>query len=425
MAYLEAGKTPPKNLKAHSTRAMAASWASKAAVAPDEICKAATWSSMNTFIRHYQLDVQASVDAKFGRTILQAATKTEVAYGKEVIVLLGGCSAGMWAVVGKTLNMIEVNRHRSTYIPGTTEAQECIAYQSPDGLKDRMEIQIPCQRKGNKQADSQQNKLNKIRQKGIVRWHGAVSTNLMNHNVLIPNDESTSGSDSESLITSDNKKKSFGQKMKFMFGKVVPTKQKESQPTKLQMTGTASTMKDNSGDFPVQNPLPKIIKHLPIPREKPKGTARRISQSATLQLDINVIEAERERVTSGNVVVRSRKMTRRVSVTSVPSGLKKSWRFSKKKNFAFVKKRKKPLEKIQYHPGYTVGNLQMEVDQLLETIAEKSTKLLEQRHEELRKCESLGDEILQSSKQFQRISKKSTRKYKFKNVCFPCICCCY
>ncbi|CAJ0937279.1 unnamed protein product [Ranitomeya imitator] len=57
-----------------------------------------------------------------------------------------------------------------------------------------------------------------------------------------------------------------------------------------------------------------------------------------------------------------------------------------------------------------------EVDDLIETIADKSSKLLAQRHEELRECESLGDEILQCSKQFQKISKKNTRKYKFKNI---------
>lgn len=52
-------------------------------------------------------------------------------------------------------------------------------------------------------------------------------------------------------------------------------------------------------------------------------------------------------------------------------------------------------------------------------------KLLAQRHAELQQCEFLGDEILQSSKQFQRISKRTKRKYKLKNVCFPCTCCCF
>lgn len=44
-------------------------------------------------------------------------------------------------------------------------------------------------------------------------------------------------------------------------------------------------------------------------------------------------------------------------------------------------------------------------------------KLLAQRHAELQQCEFLGDEILQSLKQFQRMSKRIMREYKLKNVC--------
>ncbi|VCX30432.1 unnamed protein product [Gulo gulo] len=48
-------------------------------------------------------------------------------------------------------------------------------------------------------------------------------------------------------------------------------------------------------------------------------------------------------------------------------------------------------------------------------------KLLAQRHAELQQCEFLGDEILQSSKQFQRMSKRTMRKYKLKNIDSPVI----
>ncbi|XP_049549720.1 putative uncharacterized protein C3orf49 homolog isoform X1 [Orcinus orca] len=58
----------------------------------------------------------------------------------------------------------------------------------------------------------------------------------------------------------------------------------------------------------------------------------------------------------------------------------------------------------------------MQVDDLIEAVTDKSMKLLAQRHAELQQCEFLGDEILQSSKQFQRISKRTMRKYKVKNV---------
>lgn len=49
----------------------------------------------------------------------------------------------------------------------------------------------------------------------------------------------------------------------------------------------------------------------------------------------------------------------------------------------------------------------------METVTDKSMKLLAQRHAELQ-GEFLGEEILQSSKQFQRISKRTMRKYKLR-----------
>ncbi|XP_040264655.1 putative uncharacterized protein C3orf49 homolog [Bufo bufo] len=230
---------------------------------------------------------------------------------------------------------------------------------------------------------SQQNKRNssQAKRKGIIRWHGAVSTNLMNQNVLVPNAELSSDSDSGSFMTSEHKKKSLGQKMKVFLGKVITTKIKEAKPA--------------------------VLFH------------------AILQLDVNVVEAETERITADKIVVRSKKTTRRVSVTSLPAGLQKGSYSPKKKHFALVKRKKKAVEKVKHQSDCTIGSLQMQVDDLIETIADKSSKLLAQRHEELRKCESLGDEILECSKQFQRVSKKNTRKYKFQNVCFPCICCCY
>ncbi|KAE8612614.1 hypothetical protein XENTR_v10012915 [Xenopus tropicalis] len=266
----------------------------------------------------------------------------------------------------------------------------------------------------------QKAKVARHKGKGIVRWHGAVSTNLPKQNVLTPKEDSAS--DSESLLVPNKKKKSFGQKMKAVLGKVVPAK--ASNPKHTKAPGTDCSLGKESRFSPTQIRLTKIMKHLPLPREIPKGIARSISPPATLQLDINVVEAESQRLTTDNVVVRSRRMTRRVSVTSLPSGLQKGPYQPKKKHFAFAKKTRKPVEKVRYHPGYTVGNLQMQVDDLIETISEKSTKLLAQRHEELRQCESLGDEILQSSKQFQRVAKKTSRKYRFRDMCFPCVCCC-
>ncbi|KAM8952993.1 proto-oncogene tyrosine-protein kinase ROS [Pelodytes ibericus] len=58
-------------MKAHSTRAMEVSLAERASASPEEICRAATWSSGNTFIRHYRLDVFSSSEAAFERKVLQ------------------------------------------------------------------------------------------------------------------------------------------------------------------------------------------------------------------------------------------------------------------------------------------------------------------------------------------------------------------
>ncbi|XP_018409959.1 PREDICTED: putative uncharacterized protein C3orf49 [Nanorana parkeri] len=256
----------------------------------------------------------------------------------------------------------------------------------------------------------------------VLRWHGTVSENLMNQQVLVPKEEQSSDSDSESFTTSEQKKRGLGHKVKFFLGKIIHSKVKESQSMKLS---NPSSSQNSLMTSPKQHRLPKIIQHLPLTRETAKRSGRRISQAAILQLDVNVVEAETERLMADNLIVRSKRMTRRVSVTSLPTGLQKGSYSSKKRHFALMRRKKKAVEKVKQKSEYTVHGLQMQVDDLIETIAEKSNKLLEQRHEELRQCQSLGDEILQCSKQFQRVSKKNTRKYKFKNVCFPCICCCY
>ncbi|XP_072006291.1 uncharacterized protein [Engystomops pustulosus] len=70
--YTLQGKEVPSNLKAHSTRAMSASWAERRGASLEQICKAATWASTSTFIKHYRLDLPSSQDLSFGRKVLQA-----------------------------------------------------------------------------------------------------------------------------------------------------------------------------------------------------------------------------------------------------------------------------------------------------------------------------------------------------------------
>ena len=71
-AYRSLDKECPFSLLAHSTRALSASWAERAGATPEQIFKAATWSSFSTFIKHYRLDLLSAQDQAFGRKVLQA-----------------------------------------------------------------------------------------------------------------------------------------------------------------------------------------------------------------------------------------------------------------------------------------------------------------------------------------------------------------
>ena len=56
-AYTMAGKQLPSGVKAHSTRAVATSWAALRGVPLEDICAAANWSSPGTFTRFYRVNV--------------------------------------------------------------------------------------------------------------------------------------------------------------------------------------------------------------------------------------------------------------------------------------------------------------------------------------------------------------------------------
>lgn len=57
LAYECQGKDCPLNIKAHSVRAIASSWAWARGMSIQDLCLAAGWSSQNTFARFYKLDV--------------------------------------------------------------------------------------------------------------------------------------------------------------------------------------------------------------------------------------------------------------------------------------------------------------------------------------------------------------------------------
>lgn len=72
LAYLLAKRPLPGPVKAHSTRAMAASTAFMKWASLTEVCQAATWSSPHTFVRHYAVDIRARQRLRVGRCVLEA-----------------------------------------------------------------------------------------------------------------------------------------------------------------------------------------------------------------------------------------------------------------------------------------------------------------------------------------------------------------
>ena len=70
LAYELQNKPLPEGLRAHSTRAVATSMALLRGVDIQDICRAATWSNVSTFVTHYRLDLQAKNETRFGRAVL-------------------------------------------------------------------------------------------------------------------------------------------------------------------------------------------------------------------------------------------------------------------------------------------------------------------------------------------------------------------
>ncbi|XP_066448359.1 uncharacterized protein [Eleutherodactylus coqui] len=69
-SYKALGKEIPLALKAHSTRAVASSWAEHSSASVEQICKAAVWKKPHTFTKHYRVKVQQDEDMAFGRKVL-------------------------------------------------------------------------------------------------------------------------------------------------------------------------------------------------------------------------------------------------------------------------------------------------------------------------------------------------------------------
>lgn len=73
-AYTAKNLDPPAELRAHSTRGMAASWANFRGITPELICRAATWATFNTFLNHYKVDSAALTTVQFGCSVLEQLT---------------------------------------------------------------------------------------------------------------------------------------------------------------------------------------------------------------------------------------------------------------------------------------------------------------------------------------------------------------
>uniref|UniRef100_A0A4W3H7M9 V-SNARE coiled-coil homology domain-containing protein n=1 Tax=Callorhinchus milii TaxID=7868 RepID=A0A4W3H7M9_CALMI len=259
-----------------------------------------------------------------------------------------------------------------------------------------------------------------------VEWHRAVFTNLVKPGILLPEDDPSTGSDSELSETVKPKKINIMSKMWKTVVRLTAHHQQQQQlkalDKRMQSSHHGSLPRSrNIWGFPTKYDLvPRISRDVDSQKPFPGRKA-----SKTIQVDVDVVEAETARIVGNNLVVRSHRMSRRVSVTSLPAEQQKAVCSSKKKQCFKIFKRikRKNLEQNRRHSFLTVGKLQAQVDELVDTVSEKSMRLLAQRHAELQQCENLGDEILQSSKQFQRVSKRSAQKYKWKN-CFLCGCCC-
>lgn len=63
----------PPSLRAHSTRAVATSWAERSLIPLEQICAVASWGSQSTFIKHYRVDSRFSEGLTLGQSVLNAA----------------------------------------------------------------------------------------------------------------------------------------------------------------------------------------------------------------------------------------------------------------------------------------------------------------------------------------------------------------
>jgi hypothetical protein len=78
LVYRANGRIPPLGVKAHDTRAVAASWAQFNNASLPDICNTAQWAKSNTFALHYQLNLAGNeASARFANAVLQTVFDEE------------------------------------------------------------------------------------------------------------------------------------------------------------------------------------------------------------------------------------------------------------------------------------------------------------------------------------------------------------
>ncbi|CAJ0928111.1 unnamed protein product [Ranitomeya imitator] len=79
-SYRVRGHTVPAGIKAHSTRSVGASSAIRHQASAAQVCRAATWSSLHTFTKHYHVHSQASAEGKYHKQIKIVENATGYSY---------------------------------------------------------------------------------------------------------------------------------------------------------------------------------------------------------------------------------------------------------------------------------------------------------------------------------------------------------
>ncbi|ELK07775.1 hypothetical protein PAL_GLEAN10022151 [Pteropus alecto] len=211
-------------------------------------------------------------------------------------------------------------------------------------------------------------KNSSFKRKGIDRWHRAGSTNLVKQNVLVPKEESSSDSDMEFCESQQNQKKNVMKKVKTVLGMMLPYKDR-SKPASVSGEGFSNHKETCLSD--TQKLLPRVVKKFPSRKlfTKPRmGMLLQHGNQRQSSIQLDVVEAETEEITQGNTLLWTRRTTKRLSVTSLPLGLQKVWGYEGD-----------PMDMVLFRG---IDSL-IEVDDLMETVTDKSMKLLAQRHAEL------------------------------------------